>query len=271
MQQRSTCQRVLLRDGSWLTVDVHGDPSAPTLVVVPGVMSDARAWRRVAKLVRAWPTIAVVNRRGRYPSAPLPPQYSLNSEMDDLAQVLASISDPRALFGWSYGGLAALALTERLPFPHVIAYEPVMRPFGAHALEALQAANGAEDFDRVVEIVCIEISGLGSAAVEQLRSDTTSWGILTQLARPVFAETVALNETPIWETFADRAEHVDLIIGGRNQELAPYGTIFESVSALTPGARLHTLAERGHMAHLEAPAQLAVMMDSLNREHSARV
>lgn len=40
----------------------------------------------------------------------------------------------RTVFGWSYGGLIVLTLANELRLSHVIAYEPIMAPFGAAAL-----------------------------------------------------------------------------------------------------------------------------------------
>lgn len=254
--------RVDLVDGSWLTLDIHGDPAAPALVVVPGVMSDARAWRRMAGAITAWPAVAVVNRRGRHPSGDLPPGYSLATELDDVAAAIGAIPSVSALFGWSYGGLIALTLASRINVPQVLAYEPVVRPFAAHALGDLEEAHQDGDLDRTVEIVCGQISGMDAAAIEALRTNSAVWEAMRALARPVYAETVALNESPPPEAFA-RSAPVDLVVGGNNRGRAPYGTSFEHVQVLTPHAGVHELPGQGHMAHLEAPEALAHVLDSL--------
>ncbi|MFC9230108.1 alpha/beta fold hydrolase [Streptomyces decoyicus] len=126
-------------------VDVYGDPDAPGLVVVPGAMSDAHGWRHVAPAVGAWPSVTVVNRRGRTLSGPLTSTYSLQTEVEDLGVVLDEFKGTQALFGWSYGGLIALLTANDRPLHQVIAYEPVMRPFGSHALPDLHAAGRAPD------------------------------------------------------------------------------------------------------------------------------
>lgn len=138
--ERTIQKRVPVSAESWVTVDVYGDPKTPGLVIVPGVMSDAEGWRNVVHATRAWPSISVVNRRGRAPSGPLTESYVMRTEVDDLATVLEDLSEPRAVFGWSYGGLIALLLAGEQPLRHIIAYEPVIPPFGREALPALKAA-----------------------------------------------------------------------------------------------------------------------------------
>jgi pimeloyl-ACP methyl ester carboxylesterase len=122
-----TIQKKLSVGGdSWVTVDVYGEPDAPGLVVVPGVMSDAHTWRRVVGTIEAWPSVVVVNRRGRASSGPLTTSYSLWTEVEDLGVVLDEFDSTRALFGWSYGGLITLLAANDHRIPQVIAYEPVM-------------------------------------------------------------------------------------------------------------------------------------------------
>ncbi len=258
--------RVPVAGPSWVSIDVYGEPAGPAIVMVPGVMSDAAAWRRVARALTGWPTAVVVNRRGRSPSGPLTDAYSLELEVQDVEAVLAEVADVRALFGWSYGGLIALHVADRLTVPRVIAYEPVVRPFAAHALPALRNAHEARDWDEAVRAVTQDISGLDATAVAGLRADPRVWDALTRLSRPVYLETAALNAAPLPRALARRAGRVDLVVGELNRGRPPYGTSFTDVHRLVPGARVHDLPGQGHMAHLEAPRALAQLIDRLGAE-----
>ncbi|MFC7328467.1 alpha/beta fold hydrolase [Marinactinospora rubrisoli] len=174
-----------------------GGPSdASGLVVVPGAMSDARTWRHVAAAIDAWPSVAVLNRRGRAPSGPLTATYSLRTEVEDLGVILDEFEGTEALFGWSYGGLIALLAANDRPLRQVIAYEPVMRPFGRHALPDLKAAHDRADWDATVDIVNRQISGFNAAHVAALRADGRGWAALRRLSKPAHAEITALNTTP---------------------------------------------------------------------------
>jgi len=250
--------------GSWISVDVHGGPGEDALIIIPGVMSDAAAWEAVAVGLRAWPTVVVVNRRGRAPSGPLGDDYSLETEIEDALTVLREFPETRALFGWSYGGLIALHAASREGLPHVLAYEPVIGPFASHALPALEAAHHAQDWDESVRVVTEQISGMTLERARELRGDAATWNALAALSRPVFRETVALNTAPAPTGLAQRAERVDLIVGERNRGTAPYGLSFDEVSRLVPRAEIHVLADHGHMAHFEGPDDLARLIDRLS-------
>lgn len=232
------------------------------VVLLPGVMSDAHAWRRVAASIRAWPSVAVINRRGRSPSAPLPDGYSVETEIDDLAEVLEHIG-ARSVIAWSYGALIALRAGNRLDLDRLIAYEPVERPFAASSLPALGDAHAVEDWDRSVEIVNRDISGFDDAHIQALRSNERAWRALKELAHPLHPETVALNSVAPPAEYGARITRIDLIVGGDNLGKAPYGTSFADVAARIPCARTHVLSGNGHLAHLEDPAGLAHLIDAI--------
>ncbi|MFE5309413.1 alpha/beta fold hydrolase [Isoptericola sp. NPDC056605] len=255
--ERTLQKWVTVRDGGRVAVDVYGEPDDDAIVLVPGVLSDAAAWGPVARALEGWATVAVVNRRGRHPSSPLPTGYSLRTELDDLAAVLRGFTRVRTLFGWSYGGLIALHLAGNEPVPHVVAYDPVARPFGADALAALGQAAADEDDDATVEIVLGRVSRLEARDVAALRADPTAWATMTRLAAPVHAETAALNATALPEGLAGRAGRVDLVVGGAHRGRPPYGTTFDDVRRVVPHATTHVLPGQGHLAHLDAPRQLA--------------
>lgn len=256
-------KKVSVAGKSWVTVDVYGEPDTPGLVLVPGVMSDAYTWRHVATAIEAWPSVAVVNRRGRAPSGPLTDAYSLRTEVQDLHTVLDELAGTRALFGWSYGALIALLCADERPVHQVIAYEPVMSPFGRHALPALREAQQTSDWDGSVEIVNRQISGFPAEHVAHLRADPRSWATLRRLSAPLYAELNALNTAPAPEALAQRAQQVDLIIGQCNRATAPYGTVFEDVRRRVAHAEVHELADQGHLAHVHAPTELGRLLDAL--------
>ncbi|MFJ3956341.1 alpha/beta fold hydrolase [Arthrobacter sp. NPDC090010] len=265
-----TIQNVLTVDGaSWVTVDVYGEPGTPGLLMVPGVMSDARSWSEVAAVIDAWPSVMVLNRRGRAPSGPLTPEYSVDTEVADLLAVLDRFGPVEALFGWSYGGLIALLAADRSTVKQVIAYEPVGRPFALDALGALHAAEAAEDWDRSVEIVNRRISGFSAEYVDELRADPGVWGMLRRFSEPLHAELAALNAIAPPEAMAQRPARVDLILGQRNRNAEPYGTAFEAIEGRVPGAVVHELAGQGHLAHLEDPAGLGRLINELALERQS--
>lgn len=261
--ERTLQKQVRVADGSWVVVEVFGDPAAAGLVVVPGVMSDAHAWRHVVRATSAWPSVAVVNRRGRAPSGPLTESYSLQTEIDDLRAVLDELGEPDTLFGWSYGGLIALLAANQRPVRHVVAYEPVVPPFGRDALPDLAAADAARDWDRAVEIVNRQVSGYSAAHVAALRADPKAWATLRRLSEPLYAETRALSHAPVTGVLADLAERVDLVVGEHSRGTPPYGTSFDDVRERVPRAHVHELAGQGHMAHVEDPTALGRLLDAL--------
>ena len=261
--ERSFQKRVSVSGDSWVTVDGYGHPQAPGLVMVPGVMSDAHTWRQVASAVDAWPSVAVVNRRGRTPSGPLTEAYSLRTEVADLGAVLDQLAGPQTLFGWSYGGLITLLAANDRPVPQVIAYEPVVRPFGRHALPKLRAAAETADWERSVETVNRQISGFPAAHVEALRTDRHGWATLCRLSAPLYAELDALNTASVPEELARQAGRVDLVIGQDNRGTAPYGTTFADVHQRVTRADLHVLPGQGHLAHVQAPTELGRLLNRL--------
>ncbi|MBM2618365.1 alpha/beta hydrolase [Actinoplanes sp. LDG1-06] len=250
-------------EGSSVVVDVYGDPDGPAIVVIPGVMSDSAAWSEVARHLRGWRTVAVVNRRGRHPSGPLTDAYDVQTEVLDAETVLRQFSDVRTLFGWSYGGLIALHLATAIPVAHLIAYEPIMAPFGAAALPDLKGAYEAGDLDRSVEVALGQVTGMPGPVIESLRSDATLWAGLRGLSSPIYHETRSVNDAPQPDEFARQAARIDLIVGERNRGRAPYGTTFDDVARHTPRAVVHELAGQAHLAHLEGPDRLGALVSRL--------
>jgi len=258
-----TIQKHVEVDGSWVTVDVYGAANGPAIVVIPGVMADAAGWAAVAHHLEGWQTVAVVNRRGRHPSGPLTSGYDIQTEVGDAEAVLREFSDVRTIFGWSYGGLIALHLANTVTVPHLIAYEPIMAPFGATALPDLKSAHDTGELDRSVEVALGQVTGMPGEVIESLRSDSALWAGLRNVSSPIYSETQSLNDAPAPEEFARGAARIDLIVGERNRGMAPYGTTFDDVTRRTSRGVVHELAGQAHLAHLEAPDHLAALVNHL--------
>lgn len=161
---------------SQLALTRRGGSGRP-LLIVPGVMADAAAWQPVVDALDVAGPVYVLNRRGRRPSGALGPDYSMRTEIDDLDRVLDEVVAAEGaergvdLFGWSFGGLVALeAAARRTGTVHSLTlYEPVVRPFGRGAIDALREAIEADDLDRAVEIVNRDVSGFSEEHVARLR------------------------------------------------------------------------------------------------------
>lgn len=248
--------RTIHRDDTVL----HGlwkDGSGIPLIVVPGVLADARSFIPVVDAFHRTEPVLIVDRRGRGGSGSLGPDYSFGTEVDDLRAWIRELEGPVHLVGWSYG--ATIAIETAAVDDHVravVAYEPGLAPFG---LEALPALKDADDEERV-RIFNVEISGFPEEHVAMLRS-TPDWDDLVRLAAPTVDELIAVND------FQPSAEwsglEVELILGEDNVGIEPYGTAFARVADLLPRSRTTLLPGHGHLAHAVDPAALGRLIGSL--------
>lgn len=244
------------RAGTGLTAEVRPGRGTPILVV-PGVMADAATWRPVVDSIDLPNPVITLNRRGRVPSGPLGGGYSVGVEVDDLRHLIDQ-TGPVHLFGWSYGALIALeAALDNPGIASLVAYEPVAAPFAAETVRPIRAAIAAGDLDRAVELVNTDVSGFSADYVADLRR-SPAWSVLRSLAEPLGEELAAINSyTPALDRYRDLQMPVTLVLGALNEGVAPYGTAFAPFAAALPQANLVRLAGQGHLAHVDAPADLA--------------
>lgn len=245
------------RDGTTLSARVRDGDGTP-LVILPGVMADAAAYQPVVDHLALPNPVIVVNRRGRTPSGPLGPDYTVRTEIDDLHFLLDSLGEPLHLFGWSYGALIAVeAATERHDLRSLALYEPVASPFGPDAVLPLHEAVDRGDLDRAVEIVNTTVSGFSTDYVAALRKDPV-WAVLRSLAAPLAAELAAIdNYRPHFDAYRDLELPTTLLLGELNEGSPPYGTAFVPFADALPQASVIRMTGQGHLAHAQAPELLA--------------
>jgi pimeloyl-ACP methyl ester carboxylesterase len=220
-------------------------------------MADASTWRPVVEAIGLPNPVVTLNRRGRRPSGALGSGYSVGVEVEDLRHVIDTLGAVH-LVGWSYGALIALEASPGCSrIRSLTAYEPVCAPFAPAAVGPIRDAVAAGDLDRAVALVNTDVSGFSDDYVAQLRH-SPAWAVLRVLAEPLAEELAAINEhRPDMNRYRELDIPVTLILGERNEGVAPYGTAFAPFAASLPQATLIRLAAQGHLAHVEAPAQLA--------------
>jgi pimeloyl-ACP methyl ester carboxylesterase len=98
----------------------------PAVVLLHGSMESARSHIGLAAALADAFTVYLPDRRGRGMSGPAGPDYSVRTEVEDLAAILAE-SGAQLVFGVSAGGLVALEAARTLPAIRKIAvYEPAL-------------------------------------------------------------------------------------------------------------------------------------------------
>jgi pimeloyl-ACP methyl ester carboxylesterase len=104
-------------------VEVSTTGAGPGVVVIPGNNRRSHHYEQLARGLAGAHTVHVIERRGRGASAARDASYSIETDVDDVLEVLRD-TGARAVFGHSYGGLVALHVGLRQPLDALIAYEP---------------------------------------------------------------------------------------------------------------------------------------------------
>ena len=255
----------------WLNIDGAAALIRPgeggAIVIIPGAMADAQGWLPFAAALNSRRSIAIINRRGRAPSGDLAQDATVANEVEDVRTLLSHIQGPFILLGWSYGGLLAMEVAKNLTeLDSIILYEPVIRPFAADAVDPLLDYIEKDDLDGAVEYILTKIGGAPSDHVHALRA-TDDWENLKILSIPAAVELSAINSyQPEPTEYAAISAPVAVIIGSINENAEPYGTAANRFLFMLKDARQISLEGQGHLAHVEAPEQLAEAVNALLNE-----
>jgi len=229
-----------------------------TVVIIPGAMADAQGWLSFATSLDTTMSVAIVNRRGRVPSDDLPVDSTVADEVADVHAMLSSLRGPFVLIGWSYGGLLAMeAAIGAAGIVSIVLYEPVCAPFVPATIEPIRQSIEVGDLDHAVDLIIRTVSGAPAEQVAALR-ETPAWDYLKPLAVPAATELSALNlHQPSFAAYAAIHLPTTILVGSLNENCEPYGTAASRFLDALPDASKITLHGQGHLAHVEAPTQLA--------------
>lgn len=138
------------------------------VVVVHGSMVTADLYKEFAlRLAEALGApVHVYNRRGRGESSPQPADYSLATEISDLAAVLAT-TDADGVFGHNYGGCIALHAGRELEIGQIAVYDPIISFEGsikAEWMPEFEEALAAKDEEKALAVLLRGLQTAGPIA-----------------------------------------------------------------------------------------------------------
>jgi 3-oxoadipate enol-lactonase len=247
-------------DGCRLYFEVHGDRSAPPLLLLEGMGGDIPGWRRNIPVLATACSVIAFDHRGNGNSDDPPGPVMMRTFVDDALAVLDAAGVDRAhLYGQSFGGMVALETGLSHPERVRTLILAATHAGPAHAVPVEQRAVPKGEPWRT-----LYAPGFPEAHPDHVEDD------LAVARAGVQHET---GERRQWEAMqgfdADDSlgglQMPTLILHGTEDRLvAPANA--ERLAARIPGAELHWLEGAGHLYHSEqADAADAAVLDFIRR------
>jgi pimeloyl-ACP methyl ester carboxylesterase len=199
-----------------------------------------------------------VDRRGRGDSEDGSGAYTLESEFEDVAAVVADVGDGALLFGHSYGALVAAGAAGRIEgLPALVLYEPPMGgvladPETTDRWESLVAAG---DRETPVSEFLHTIGGYTHEEIDQLRP-TPAWELRKEAFHTVPRELRAETKLNLESLNLDELElPVAMLVGSESPDWARRST--DAYAQALPRAAVQRLEGHGHGGLLSGPELVA--------------
>lgn len=260
-------QELLATSEDGTSIAATDEGSGPTILIVhPGGQNET-SWSIVASLLAD--DFRVVRIRRRIYAEDAADTWAGHTFAVEAADVLAvaRLSDrPVFLVGHSSGAVAALeaALREPEAFNGVLVYEPPLPTrslVGGEATDRAQAAIDAGDLVGAIRIHLRDIVGMPGSLVDGMLQDGDSRAEFTKFAAAQIADDQALDALGVGvERFRALDLPTVLVQGDRSPAHLLERTA--DLAAVLPDARVVTLPEQGHVAHLTAPHLLSAEIRS---------
>lgn len=230
----------------------------PVLLLIPGMLNDARVWERVTPYLQNDADICVAN--------VLSQGGIVEMARDAWAQVADVPPDtPLVLCGFSMGGYVAIEMmaNNARPVMALGLLDTSARPESREGEMVREKTIAAieRDFPKVVEGILQFGTHAGSHA------DAVLMERMRQMMLGVGPQAAIRQNRAI----ASRGDHREglatqdipsLVMCGRDDRITP-PALSQELAALIPGARLEWIEQAGHMTPMEQPASVAALLKTL--------
>jgi pimeloyl-ACP methyl ester carboxylesterase len=238
----------------------EGEP----VVLVHGTTGSHLDWAFVAPQLAERFHVTTYDRRGRGQSGD-EPDYSLQTDADDLLTVIRELRPPVHVVGHSHGARVVLHLAARSSVGSEIAsmtlYEPPLHvdavPLGTW--EAVGDATQGQDWERVLELF-YPVAALTSDEIAGMRSVPEVWAASLEGARTVAREVVALRAPVNLDGLRTSAIASLVLVGGDTDSPVFLDGLPEVVAALS--AKTASIEGQKHVAPFRAPEAFAAAVMS---------
>jgi pimeloyl-ACP methyl ester carboxylesterase len=261
----TSTRRVTADDGTVLGYEVTG--TGPNVLLVHGAAADARQWSKVVPLLARRFTVMAMDRRGRGSSGPIAAGHSRETEYGDIAAVAAAAPGPVHVVGHSSGARFALHAGPRIPtLAGLVLYEPPPpETLTPEVLDALAAAEEAQDRERILATFLLEVAGNDEQALAWIRRRPI-WPLMLDNALTLPAELRAVRGYHFDPAeLAGWAVPTLCLVGGTSG--AELRAVVDQIAASLADVRVRTLPGQGHGAMFSAPelfaAEVEAFVDSL--------
>lgn len=248
-------QTVTSADSTSIAYERHGD--GPPLLLLHGTSGTRHSWDALAPHLADDFTLIVPDRRGRGDSGDAA-EYDLAREVDDLRALLDDIDGDVTVFGHSFGGLVALAVTDEIDLSRLVLYEPSVL-VGKHREDDLAARiqERLDEGDREAAMKLFYREGGGIPAPERL----PIWpqDVPFELAETVVRENEAVESYGL-PSDPDVPHSTLLLTGERGPE--HLRAAVQTLSDRVPQSRLIEFDGLGHMGVQSDPERVAAAVRS---------
>lgn len=236
----------------------------PPLLLVHGGVGQIERWDPVWDLLTPRWTVTAMDRRGRGSSGD-GDGYHLEDEFGDVGAVATVLADeagvPVAVFGHSFGATCTLgAGAAGAPFGRIAIYEPpgsqTVSPDWVDRMSSMVAEGRA---GQAMVSFLMEIIGLSSAEVDELKNTPPAYDILKVLADTLPREGKALLTVDVPALASEVSVPVLLLLGEQSPTWAHDITV--ETQAAIPGSELVVLPDVGHEAIDATPYRLVRELD----------
>ena len=238
--------------------------SGPALVITHGSVATSEQWLPATELLAEHFTCFVHDRRGRGRSGD-GSDYSLATEVADIAAMMEVAGPGAHLLGHSYGALCTLAYAEQRGLDgRLVAFEPPLAvdgPVAGDDLPRYRELIDAGDLDAALEHALVNFVRVPAEAILMIRQ-TPLWDSCAPL-------------TPTWtreleeiDALGDDLGHYATITAPTRLVAGTATTPFLMASAhelarVLPDATLTELPDKDHFAHLMDPEGFAATVRDL--------